>query len=117
MSGRANDQLAATVVAAIIAHDVELAFVSPGSRSTPLIAALQAAGLRMHLVLDERAAAYAAVGAARAGVVAAVVTTSGTAVANLLPGLAEAERDELPIVAMTADRPQQEVDVRANQTV
>ncbi|MEC8253458.1 MAG: 2-succinyl-5-enolpyruvyl-6-hydroxy-3-cyclohexene-1-carboxylic-acid synthase [Planctomycetota bacterium] len=117
MSGRANDQLAATVVAAITAHDVELAFVSPGSRSTPLIAALQAAGLRMHLVLDERAAAYAAVGAARAGVIAAVVTTSGTAVANLLPGLAEAERDELPIVAMTADRPQQEVDVRANQTV
>lgn len=117
MSGHDNDKLAATVVAALAASDVELAFVSPGSRSTPMIAALRAAGFRMHLVLDERAAAYAAVGAARAGRTAAVVTTSGTAVANLLPGLAEAERDELPLVAVTADRPQREVDVRANQTV
>lgn len=117
MSAAANDKLASAVVAMLRAHDVKLAFVAPGSRSTPIISALRAYDFPMQLVLDERAAAYAAVGCARVGEVAAVVTTSGTAVANLLPGLSEAERDELPVVALTADRPRPEVEARANQTV
>ena len=117
MNDVANDSLASVVVATLRAHGVARALVAPGSRSTPIVAALHAADFPMHLVLDERAAAYAAVGCARVGEIAAVVTTSGTAVANLLPGLAEAERDELPVVALTADRPLPEVEARANQTV
>ncbi|MCR9245117.1 MAG: thiamine pyrophosphate-binding protein [bacterium] len=117
MTGNANDELAGAVVAALGQASARHVFLAPGSRSTPLVAALHGAGLSPTLVLDERAAAYAAVGCARVGELAAIVTTSGTAVANLLPGLAEAERDELPVIAVTADRPEHEVRVRANQTI
>lgn len=121
MSARANERLAEQVVGAALGAGVKLVFVSPGSRSTPLVAcfdrARRAGLVELELVLDERSSAFAAVGAARAGSRAAVLTTSGTAVANLLPGLCEADRDELALVAITADRPALEVTAGANQTV
>lgn len=118
---RSNDELANAVAGAAIAAGVRLVFISPGSRSTPLVAAFaraeRAGQVELQLVLDERSSAFAAVGAARSGWRAAVVTTSGTAVANLLPALCEADRDELALVAITADRPAAEVARGANQTV
>ncbi len=116
-----NDRLANAVAGAVLGAGVRLVFVSPGSRSTPLVAAFaraeRAGSVQLQFILDERSSAFAAVGAARCGSRAAVLTTSGTAVANLLPALCEADRDELALVVITADRPAAEVARGANQTV
>lgn len=113
----ANARIADAVVDALLRHGVERAFVAPGSRSTPLIFALARRGVATEVLLDERVAGYCAIGAARLGVPAAVITTSGTAVANLLPACCEADRDDLPWVACTADRPARDVERGANQTL
>ncbi|MDT8369982.1 MAG: 2-succinyl-5-enolpyruvyl-6-hydroxy-3-cyclohexene-1-carboxylic-acid synthase, partial [Longimicrobiales bacterium] len=93
--------------------------LAPGSRSTPLVLAAHAhGGLALHLCLDERSAAFFALGIGRAsGHPAAVITTSGTAVANLLPAAVEADRAEVPLLLVTADRPRELRDADANQSV
>ena len=94
----------------------------PGSRSAPL--ALAAGGLAeqgllmLTTAVDERSAAFHALGmAAASGRAAAVITTSGTAVANLLPAAVEADRSALPLLLLSADRPQRLKNCGANQTV
>ncbi len=94
----------------------------PGSRSAPL--ALAAGGLaergllKLTTAIDERSAAFYALGmAAASGRAVAVITTSGTAVANLLPAAVEADRSALPLLLLTADRPQRLKNCGANQTV
>lgn len=114
---RANELFARAVVARIVGAGTTQVFVAPGSRSTPLVAAFRASGVPMTLVTDERAAGFAAIGVARTGGRACVVTTSGTAVANLLPAMAEADVDELAWIACTADRPSHLVGIGANQTL
>ncbi|WP_066906571.1 2-succinyl-5-enolpyruvyl-6-hydroxy-3-cyclohexene-1-carboxylic-acid synthase [Synechococcus sp. MIT S9509] len=101
---------------------LERVVLCPGSRSAPL--ALAAGGLADQGVLwlttaiDERSAAFYALGmAAASGHAAAVITTSGTAVANLLPAAVEADRSGLPLLLLTADRPQRLKNCGANQTV
>ncbi len=96
--------------------------LAPGSRSTPLALALAAAETRgdlvLHVRLDERSAAYCALGISRVtGVPAVVVTTSGTAAVNLHPALVEADESSIPLLVMTADRPPRLRDVGANQTI
>ncbi len=93
--------------------------VSPGSRSTPLVAALaQEPRLALVTLIDERAAAFFALGAARAtGTPAAIVCTSGTAAAHYLPALVEASMAGVPIIAVTADRPPELLDCGASQTI
>lgn len=100
-------------------HGVTLALVSPGSRSAALaIAFEEAAEIEVRIVLDERSAAFQAIGFARAsGRPAVCVSTSGTAVANYLPAMVEADRSLVPLIAMTADRPPELRAVGANQTV
>lgn len=69
------------------------------------------------MLLDERGAAYFALGMSKAGRPCAVVTTSGTAAANLHPAILEADKAGVPLLAITADRPLELVDVGANQAV
>jgi 2-succinyl-5-enolpyruvyl-6-hydroxy-3-cyclohexene-1-carboxylate synthase len=113
----ANARRADDVVAALVRHGVDLVFVCPGSRSTPLVLALARRGLRTEVLLDERVAGFAALGAGRSGHIAAVLTTSGTAVANLLPACAEGARDGVPLVCVTADRSDADVAAGASQSL
>lgn len=93
-----------------------------GSRSAPLSLAASAAEergeLRLHVRVDERVAGFLALGIGKStGVPAAVITTSGTAVANLLPAVIEAHESRVPMVIVTADRPARLRQVGANQTI
>ncbi|MGC0143001.1 2-succinyl-5-enolpyruvyl-6-hydroxy-3-cyclohexene-1-carboxylic-acid synthase [Pseudactinotalea sp. Z1732] len=107
------------IVRALVAAGVDEVVLAPGSRSAPLAYALhsaEAAGwLNMTVCVDERSAAFVAVGIARHRPVA-VVTTSGTAVANLHPAVLEASHAGLPLVVLSADRPHELRGVGANQT-
>ena len=98
---------------------VEHVVMAPGSRSTALVvAAHEHPGLRLHTEVDERSAGFLALGIARAsGQPAVVVTTSGTAVANLLPAVVEADHDRVPLLLLTADRPPEAHGTGANQTI
>lgn len=118
---------AQALVAGLLAAGVRDVVVSPGSRSAPLtyaVGALAAAErLRVHVRIDERDAAFTALGIAKAGRLAgaerpvAVVTTSGSAVANLHPAVLEAAYQHLPLIAVTADRPARLRGTGANQTI
>jgi len=92
--------------------------VSPGSRSTPLtIAVARNKNAQTIVCYDERGAGFHALGYARAtGKPAVVITTSGTAVANLFPAVMEASNDNIPLLVLTADRPPELIECGANQT-
>lgn len=98
---------------------VSFVCVSPGSRSTPLTAAVAGSGrIPSAIWLDERGAAFHALGHARAtGRPAALICTSGTAAANYLPAVIEASQDGVPLVVVTADRPPELIDAGANQAI
>ncbi len=93
--------------------------ISPGSRSTPLaLAAVVHPDLHTHVILDERAAAFFALGLARAsGAPAAMLCTSGSAGAHYLPALVEASQDGVALIAITADRPVTLMGCGAPQTI
>ncbi len=93
--------------------------VCPGSRSTPLALAVAACeALTTRVILDERSAGFFALGLARASRrPVAVVVTSGTAVANLMPAVVEANLSRVPLLLLTADRPRELQDRGAPQTI
>ena len=98
---------------------VHHAFISPGSRSTPLTFALtHHPRFHCHSVLDERCASYMALGAGKqSGVPALFVCTSGTAAANALPAVIEARMSDTPLLVLTADRPALQRGTGAPQTI
>ncbi len=113
--------LARVLVDELVRAGVREAVLSPGSRSAPLAMALHdadAAGeLRLHVRVDERSAGFLALGLARGGHrPVPVVTTSGTAVANLHPAVLEARHAGVPLVVVSADRPHELRGTGANQT-
>lgn len=101
------------------AYGVRDIVVSPGSRCAPLTVALSRSGsFRMRSVIDERTAAFVGLGigvASRRPV--ALVCTSGTAMLNYAPALAEAFYRRIPLIAVTADRPAGLIDQRDSQTI
>ncbi len=115
----ANRLWATLIIEELVRSGVDFFCVAPGSRSTPLVAALAENKSARSLVhFDERGTAFAALGYARAaGRPAAWITTSGTAVANGLPAVAEAATDGVPMILLTADRPPELRQTGANQTI
>jgi 2-succinyl-5-enolpyruvyl-6-hydroxy-3-cyclohexene-1-carboxylate synthase len=106
------------LVDAIVAAGVEDVVIAPGSRSTPLVAACVSDGrVRCRVVHDERSGAFVALGLARGGRPAALLVTSGTAVANALPAVVEADVDHVPLLILSADRPPEATGTDANQTI
>ena len=114
--------LARVLVDELVRGGVREAVLSPGSRSAPLAFALHRADvagrLRLHVRIDERSAGFLALGLAKAsGRAVPVVTTSGTATANLHPAVLEASHADVPLLLLTADRPPELRGTGANQTI
>jgi len=109
----------ATLVDEWCSLGVRHAVLSPGSRSTPMALALSnAVELRYEVFHDERSAAFAALGAAKAsGKPTLLLCTSGTAAANFYPAVIEASHAEVPLIVLTADRPPELQGVGAPQTI
>ncbi len=112
---------ARTVVDEMVRHGIREAVLSPGSRSAPLAYAFERAdrdgSLRLHVRVDERSAAFLALGLAKVTrMPVPVVVTSGTAVANLHPAVLEASHAQVPMLILSADRPPELRDSGANQT-
>jgi 2-succinyl-5-enolpyruvyl-6-hydroxy-3-cyclohexene-1-carboxylate synthase len=108
----------ATLVDEWAARGVRHGVVAPGSRNTPIALALaERAEMGVHVVHDERAAAFVALGLGLGGVPAVLVSTSGTAAVNFHPAVVEADLSAVPMVVITADRPPELRDVGAPQTI
>jgi 2-succinyl-5-enolpyruvyl-6-hydroxy-3-cyclohexene-1-carboxylate synthase len=114
--------LARVLVDELVRGGVTDAVVAPGSRSAPVALALADAErdgrLTLHVRIDERTAAFLALGLAKAsGRPVPVLTTSGTATAHLHAAVLEADAAGVPLLALTADRPPELRDTGANQTI
>lgn len=108
------------IIAALLkAHGITNVVVSPGSRNVPLIIALtQEGGFKLLPVVDERTAGFIALGhAVRTGRTVALVCTSGTAVLNYAPAVAEAYYRNVPLLIISADRPTRRIDQDDSQTI
>jgi len=93
-------------------------YIAPGSRSSPLALSAAEFGRNVYTHFDERGVGFAALGHARAtGRPAVMITTSGSAVANLWPAVCEASNDSVPLLIISADRPPELRDTGANQTM
>jgi 2-succinyl-5-enolpyruvyl-6-hydroxy-3-cyclohexene-1-carboxylate synthase len=118
-TGSLNLGWAHALIAGFVAAGTSDAIISPGSRSTPLtLAMLRQPGLRCHIAVDERSAAFFALGIAKVKRrPALLLATSGTAPANWLPAIIEASQSGVPLIALSADRPPELHACGANQTV
>ena len=117
-TGTLNLAWARLIMQALVDQGVTHVFVSPGSRSTPLVlAAALTPEIRTIVHIDERGAAFAAQGFGRTGRPAALVCTSGTAAANYYPAIIEASMAGVPLIVLTADRPPELRGTGANQTI
>ncbi len=119
MDANRNQLWARVLLSELAASGVREVCIAPGSRSTALVLAAEAhVGLNVRVFIDERSASFFALGLGKAtGVPAVVITTSGTAVANLLPAVVEASQSETPLILLTADRPHRLRDADANQAI
>jgi len=116
-----STSLARVIVRQLIEAGITDAVISPGSRNAPLSLALYAASekklINIHIRIDERSAAYFALGLAKAsGRPVPIICTSGTAVANYHPAVLEAHHSNVPLLILTADRPANLRRTGANQT-
>jgi 2-succinyl-5-enolpyruvyl-6-hydroxy-3-cyclohexene-1-carboxylate synthase len=116
--GDANATACATLVDEWIRCGVRHAVVAPGSRSTPIaIAVAERAELDVHLVHDERVAAFVALGLGLDGTPVVLVCTSGTAAVNFHPAVVEAGLSNVAMIVATADRPPELRGIGSPQTI
>jgi 2-succinyl-5-enolpyruvyl-6-hydroxy-3-cyclohexene-1-carboxylate synthase len=106
-------------VACLKSMGLNRAVISPGSRNAPIVAGfLRIGDFELLSAPDERAAAFMALGSAQSsGKACAVVCTSGTAVLNLYPAVCEAYYQQIPLIAISADRPEEMIDRWDGQTI
>jgi len=114
--------MARVIIDELVRCGISDVVLAPGSRSAALALELAAAesrgDLTLHVRVDERSAAFLALGLGKvSGVPAVVVTTSGTAAVNLHPAVVEADLSSVPLIALTADRPSSLRGIGANQTI
>lgn len=114
-----NFYWATTFVRSLFEQGVCHVVISPGSRSTPLTLAFAThPGFEKHVIIDERSAAFTALGIGKAsGIPACLVCTSGTAVANYLPAVVEATQSGIPMIISSADRPPHLRGIGSSQTI
>lgn len=107
------------LITILAAHGVSDIVLSPGSRNTPLIiAAHRDSSVRTHVVIDERCAGFFALGLAlQSKRPTALICTSGSAVLNYAPAMAEAYYRHVPLIAISADRPAEWIDQDDSQTI
>lgn len=118
-TGAINLRWARALLDGLSAAGMARVVISPGSRSTPLtLAALRHPQLDTRVIVDERAAAFYALGLAKAGgTPVGLIATSGSAPANWFPAVVEADMARLPLLLLSADRPPELQDCGANQTM
>ncbi len=118
-SSNLNSLWASLIVEELFRLGCHFFVLSPGSRSAPLTAAVaRNEKVKSTVCFDERSAAFYALGIAKATQKpVAVIVTSATAVANLMPAIVEASMDRVPLIILTADRPFELRQVGANQTI
>lgn len=115
-----TDKQSCRIIAGLLAaHGVNDVVISPGSRNAPLIVAVKRyPGLRTHVVIDERSAVFFALGMSlQTRKPVALMCTSGSAVMNYGPALAEAYYRHVPLIAFSADRPPEWIDQDDSQTI
>ena len=115
-----SDKECCTILAnLLIAKGVKRIVLSPGSRNAPLIVSFaRRKEFEKFVVLDERSAAFMAMGIAQqSGEPVAVVCTSGTALLNYAPAVAEAYYQHIPLIVISADRPEEWIDQEDSQTL
>lgn len=116
--GSANATACATLVDEWVRCGVTHAVIAPGSRSTPLAVALATRDeLAVHVIHDERSAAFVALGLGLDGVPAVLLCTSGTAAVNFHPAVVEAGLSDVPMIVCTADRPPELRGIGSPQTI
>lgn len=118
-TGQSNLRIACAFIDELATRGIQHAVISPGSRSTPLAVALaKHPAISIHVLIDERSAAFFALGMARQlGEPVACLCTSGTAAANYAPAVIEASLSRAPLIVLTADRPPELRDWGASQTI
>lgn len=107
------------LVAMLVNHGVKEAVISPGSRNAPMVVALsRCPSIKTTVVVDERSAAFIALGkSAISASPVALLCTSGTAVLNYAPAVAEAYYRQIPLIVISADRPMEWIDQDDSQTL
>jgi 2-succinyl-5-enolpyruvyl-6-hydroxy-3-cyclohexene-1-carboxylate synthase len=118
-NGEQNWSWATGLIGGFAAAGLRHAVISPGSRSSPLaLAAMREPRIATDVVVDERSAAFFALGSAKAtGSAVAVIATSGSAVANWFPAVVEADMAGVPLLLISADRPPELHGCGANQAM
>ncbi len=117
---RTSAQPSARILAALLSgHGIKNVVISPGSRNAPLVVAIsRQPGLTPHVVIDERSAGFVALGMAiQSGKPVALICTSGTALLNYAPAVAEAYYRCIPLIVVSADRPARWIDQDDSQTI
>ncbi len=119
MNQTTDKQVVRTLVSLCVEHGVEHVVFSPGSRNAPLIIGFnREERIKCQIIVDERSAAFFALGMAqKSNKPVVLVCTSGTALLNYAPAVAEAYYQHIPLVVVSADRPQEWIDQDDSQTI